>query len=180
MLRGSVRACPRAHIPWDGTGARMSHHLAHRQNIPGVLRDNVNCYKINLRFAVSMPLTVRVTADSHGVHTPRLDRSSFHLHTPQVCSTLHDEIVTMDVSIGQRQGEAKAYRLMHKSHFAKLAFEARRMSALPRNHRDRLLLGRWNASAWSEPGFAHWSGKTSLEEKSPQNKRRKPEGLRQI
>jgi hypothetical protein len=85
----------------------------------------------------------------------------------------------MDVSIGQRQGEAKAYRLMHKSHFAKLAFEAGRMSALPRNHRDRPLLGRSNASAWSEPGFAHWSGKTSLE-KSLQKKRRKPESLRLI
>src|SRR5580704_3111818 len=140
----------------------MSHHLAHRQNIPGVLRDNVNRYKINLRFGVSVPLTVRVTADSHGIHPPLLDRGSFHLHPPQFRSTLHDEIVSMDVSIGQRQGEAKAYRFMHKSHFAQLAFEAGRMSALPRNHRDRLLLGRSNASAWSEPGSAHWSGKTSL------------------
>jgi hypothetical protein len=69
---------------------------------------------------------------------------------------------------------------MHKSHFAQLAFEARRMSALPQNHWGRLLLGRSNASAWSEPGFAHGSGKTFLEEKSPQKKRRKPEGLRQI
>src|SRR5580692_12992540 len=93
----------------------MSHHLAHWQNIPGVFRDNVNRHKINLRFGVTMPLTVRVTADSHGIHPPLLDRSSFHLHTPQFRPTLHDEIVTMDVSIGQRQGEAKAYRLMHKA-----------------------------------------------------------------
>src|SRR5271169_6128747 len=68
----------------------------------------------------------------------------------------------MDVSVRKRQSKAEANRLMHKSYFAQFAFEARRMSALPRNQLGRPLLGRSNASAWRQPGSAHWSGKTSL------------------
>src|SRR5271170_8094827 len=117
----------------------MPHHFTHRQNIPGVLRDNVNHYKINLRFGVSTPLTVSVAADGHGIQTSRLDRGGFHLHPPQVRSTLYDEVIPMDMSVGQRQRKAKADRLMHKSDFAQFAFESWRMSALPRNHLDRPL-----------------------------------------
>ena len=62
---------------------------------------------------------------------------------------------------------------MHESYFAQLAFESRRMSALPRNQLGKALLGRWDASAWSQPGSAHGSG-----EKLPQKKRRKPGSLR--
>jgi hypothetical protein len=48
---------------------------------------------------------------------------------------------------------------LHESDFTKLAFDPRRMSALPRNPLGRLLLGRWSESASSQPGFAHSSGR---------------------
>jgi hypothetical protein len=136
----------RAHVPVRTEKQSPAfQYLAHRQDIPGTFRNNQDRYKINLGFAASCPAVVVV--DAQPVESPHQAAAGFHLYPPQVSSALHDEVVAMQVPVGQRQREAQAGGLVHEGHFAKLALKGIRAPAPQPSVPGRALLGRWNASA---------------------------------
>src|SRR5579863_10299916 len=99
----------------------VSRHHAHRQDIPTVVRDNVDRYKINLRRRVSMRRLVPATAYRNSIGPTHFVRRSFDLHPPQLRSTLprstfprptiNDEVIRMRVSVRQRQREPETEAL---------------------------------------------------------------------
>ena len=118
-----------------------SRYLAHRQNIPSLFRDNVDRYKIDLRLGVSLPHPLGGMVDAQPVQSPHHEPAGFDLHPPEVFSTLHDEVVAMQVPVRQRQREAQACGLVHKSRLAQLALK-RIYAPAPATIPDRALLGR--------------------------------------
>jgi hypothetical protein len=96
--------------------------------------------------------------DAQTVQSPHHEPAGFDLHPPEAFSTLHDEVVAMQAPVRQRQREAQARRLVHKSRLAQLALK-RIYAPAPASIPDRALLGRRNAPAWSAPASTHCVGK---------------------
>src|SRR5580704_492521 len=123
------------------------HHFAHRQNVPGVLRDNVDCYKINFGLAVTYRPSTCVPLDAQGIQTFPHVGDAFYLYAPQLLPALHDEVKGVDGAIRLGHHEAELGRLVQKGHFTKVAVLANYEPAFPCSPSGTALLGRWNASA---------------------------------
>ena len=121
MPPGSNRKGPGPGLQWDGKTKPGASTPAHRQDVPGIFRDDVDRDKINLGLGVSRPAVVVV--DTQPVKPPHQASAGFHLYPPQVSSTLQHEVVAMQVSVGQRDSETQAGCFVHKSQFAQLALE---------------------------------------------------------
>src|ERR1700674_422906 len=135
-------------------------HLAHRQNIPGLFRNNIGHHKINFGFRVSNLHTARATTHTHLIQAVHQVGPGFYLHPPEVAPAIHNEVIAINVAPWLRHHEAETHRFVQKGDFAKKALMERSAASL--RPLGGALLGRWNASARSPPGSAHLSGKMFL------------------
>ena len=130
-------------------------HLAHGQDVPGIFRDNVDGHEINVAPAVSLPSSAHVAINAHGVQAVAHVDGGFYLQTPESLPSLHDEVKGIARAIRLGHHETELRRFVQEGHFAKIAALTALVPAFPVHFQDRDVLGRWNASAWNAPVFAH-------------------------
>jgi hypothetical protein len=123
------------------------HDLAHRQNVPDILRDDVDRHKINFGLAVSQQPSALASTNVEVIQTLPHVGDTFYLYAPQFLPTLHDEVKWIDAAIRLGHHETEPRRLVQKGHLTKIAVLANYEPAFPCSPPGTALLGRWNASA---------------------------------
>src|SRR5579863_712940 len=135
--------------------ALPAYHLAHRQNIPDLLRHDVDRYKIKVGLAIGDLSAIQRMEYIRRIQIAFRLGTRLHLYAPKVFPGFQNEVIAVVVAVGLGHHEAQTHGFVHKGYFAEITLledlEATRSPCLP----DRAPLARSDASTRTALGFAH-------------------------